>query len=73
MLNDDQSYQIEYRAGSADQHYHTHLPAPTEMFGPERVAGLMLGWAHDRPGWRTTMEWALLPADQTMPDSGPAT
>ncbi|GHE15440.1 hypothetical protein [Streptomyces alanosinicus] len=60
-LNDDMSYQIEYREGSADKHYQTHLPAPHELVGPEPVARLMIDWAHDRPGWREAMQWVPLP------------
>ncbi|MEU2799437.1 hypothetical protein [Streptomyces sp. NPDC007117] len=61
-LNDDLSYQVEYREGSADKHYQAHVPRLHEVFGPEEAtAELMMDWAHDRQGWREALPWTPLP------------
>ncbi|MFC0601161.1 hypothetical protein [Streptomyces palmae] len=59
-LDDDISYQVEYREGSADKHYQAHIPGPIEMTGPETVSRLMFDWAYDRPGWREALPWERL-------------
>ncbi|MFI7316896.1 hypothetical protein [Streptomyces venezuelae] len=60
-LNDDLSYQVEYRAGSADRHYQAHVPRLHEVFGPEAsTAEVMMDWAHDRRGWREALPWASM-------------
>ncbi|GHF77831.1 hypothetical protein [Streptomyces griseosporeus] len=59
-LNDDMSYQVEYRAGGPDQHYQTHISTPHELDRPKPVADLMMDWAHDRPGWREAVPWVPL-------------
>ncbi|QES38575.1 hypothetical protein DEJ48_38830 [Streptomyces venezuelae] len=57
-LNDDRSYQIEYREGSADQHYQAHIPRLHEVFGPEAtIAKTMMDWAHNRTEWRKALPW----------------
>ncbi|MFF9341548.1 hypothetical protein ACF1CG_17630 [Streptomyces sp. NPDC014773] len=57
-LNDDLSYQVEYRAGSADKHYQAHVPRLHDVFGPEALtAKVMMDWAHDRQGWREALPW----------------
>ncbi|MFC0041334.1 hypothetical protein [Actinomadura rayongensis] len=57
-LNDDMTYQVEYREGSADKHFQAHYaPRPFEMFGPGPIAEAMLAWAHDREGWQEAMPW----------------
>ncbi|MFG2022938.1 hypothetical protein [Streptomyces sp. NPDC048825] len=60
-LNDDMSYQVEYREGSADKHYQAHVPKPPDMIGPEPIAKLMVDWAHDRQGWREVLKWVPKP------------
>ncbi|HEY3503920.1 MAG TPA: hypothetical protein VGN37_14180 [Actinocatenispora sp.] len=61
-LNDDVTYQVEYRDGGADKHFQAHYaPRPFEMFGPGPIADVMLGWAHDRQGWRAAMPWVPKP------------
>ncbi|MEU7327964.1 hypothetical protein [Streptomyces parvus] len=61
-LNDDLSYQVEYREGSADKHYQAHVPRLREVFGPEEpTAQVMMDWAHDRQGWREALPWAPIP------------
>jgi hypothetical protein len=59
-LNDDMSYQVEYRAGGPDQHYQSHIPTLPEVERPGPVVGLMMDWAHDRPGWREAVQWVPL-------------
>ncbi|MFE9335115.1 hypothetical protein [Streptomyces sp. NPDC006925] len=56
-LNDDMSYQVEYREGSADKHFQAHVPRPHEMIGPAPIAKVMIDWAYDRGGWREAMPW----------------
>lgn len=59
-LNDDMTYRVEYREGSADRHFQAHYaPRPFEMFGPEPLAKVMMDWAHEGPVWREAMPWAL--------------
>ncbi|MEU3355331.1 hypothetical protein [Streptomyces sp. NPDC037389] len=60
-LNDDMSYQIEYREGGADKHYQAHVPTPPEMIGPAPIAKLMDDWAHDQQGWREAVKWVPMP------------
>ena len=59
-LNDDFSYEVEYRDGGPDRHFGAHVPRQPEMVGPKPIAQLMLDWAHDRPGWRTALPWKPL-------------
>ena len=56
-LNDDFSYQVEYRDGSADQHFQAHIPAQRDVIGVRPVAEVMWGWAHERPRWREAVTW----------------
>ncbi|MFJ1744576.1 hypothetical protein ACIOG4_38815 [Streptomyces microflavus] len=57
-LNDDLSYRVEYREGSAEEHYQAHVPRSHEVFGPEEsTAKVMMDWAHDRQGWREALPW----------------
>ncbi|MEV5346424.1 hypothetical protein [Streptomyces achromogenes] len=61
-LNDDYSYQVEYREGSADKHYQAHVPRLHEVFGPEQsVAKVMTDWAHGGQGWREALPWVPKP------------
>ncbi|MFB7548916.1 hypothetical protein [Streptomyces sp. NPDC056154] len=61
-LNDDYSYQVEYREGSADKHYQAYVPRLHEVFGPEAsIAKVMTDWAHDRQGWREVLPWVPKP------------
>ncbi|MFF7951764.1 hypothetical protein [Streptomyces griseorubiginosus] len=61
-LNDDGSYQVEYREGSADKHCQAHVPRLHEVFGPEEsTAKVMMDWAHDRQGWREALPWTPVP------------
>lgn len=60
-LNDDLSYQVEYREGSAERHYQVHVPRPPEVIGPESIAKVMTDWGRDRQGWREAMPWGPKP------------
>lgn len=67
-MNDDHSCQVEYREGSADRHYQAHVPAPPEVERYQAIATLMNDWGHDRPGWRTAVDWEpkpVAPANQS--------
>jgi hypothetical protein len=65
-LNDDMSYQVEYREGSADKHFQAHVPRPHEIIGPEPIAKVMMDWAHDRQGWREAMAWLPMLCQSTV-------
>ena len=56
-LNDDLSYQVEYRDGGPDW-LTAHVPRTHAVFAVEPVARLLQDWAHDRPGWREALPWA---------------
>jgi hypothetical protein len=60
-LNDDLSYQVEYRDGGPDKHFQAHVPRTHEAFAVEPVAELLQDWANSRPGWREALPWAPLP------------
>jgi len=57
-LNDDGSFQVEYREGSADQHYEAYFPPQPEIIGPGHLAKTMSDWAQGRRGWREALTWA---------------
>ncbi|MFI8849733.1 hypothetical protein [Streptomyces sp. 891-h] len=57
-LNDDFSYQVEYREGSAERHFQAHVPAQPPIIGCEPVARVLQAWAFDRPGWREALPWS---------------
>jgi hypothetical protein len=56
-LNDDLSYLVEYREGSADQHFQARIARQPDMIGVDPVARVVSDWAFDRPGWRDTLPW----------------
>ncbi|MGY3338105.1 hypothetical protein ACVW0K_004204 [Streptomyces filamentosus] len=56
-LDDDLSYQVEYRAGGPDAHFQAWIPRTHEVFAVAPVAEVLQGWAHDRPGWRDALSW----------------
>ncbi|QKW05026.1 hypothetical protein HUT18_00315 [Streptomyces sp. NA04227] len=58
-LNDDLSYQVEYREGGSDRHFEAHVPRQPSIVGPGPVAKVMYDWAHDRDGWREALPWTL--------------
>ncbi|MEW2330699.1 hypothetical protein AB0880_23130 [Micromonospora chersina] len=60
-LNDDMSYQVEYREGGEDKHFEAHVPAQPEVIGVEPVAKVLADWAFDRPGWRDALPWEPWP------------
>ncbi|WP_435123757.1 hypothetical protein [Micromonospora tulbaghiae] len=60
-LNDDLSYQVEYRDGGEDRHFQAHVPAQPEMIGVEPVAKILAAWASGRPGWRDAVAWEPWP------------
>ncbi|MFC5034655.1 hypothetical protein ACQFX6_32210 [Streptomyces sp. DSM 41987] len=59
-LNDDLSYQVEYRDGGPDRHFRAHVPRTHEVFSVQPVAEVLQGWAHGQPGWREALPWAPL-------------
>lgn len=61
-LNDDLSYQVEYREGSADRHFQAHVPRQPDLIGVQPVAQVLADWAFDRPGWREALPWVPWPS-----------
>ncbi|MEV5146741.1 hypothetical protein AB0L14_20440 [Streptomyces sp. NPDC052727] len=54
-LNDDPSYQAEYREGGPDRHVQARVPGEHEAFAVEPVAEGVQAWACQRPGWREAL------------------
>lgn len=73
-LNDDLSYQVEYREGGPDRHFQAHVPAGQGPFSVEPVAKLLQDWAFARPGWREALPWTplTLPPPQEPARSEPS-
>lgn len=61
-LNDDLSYQLEYREGGPERHFQAWAPRGHELFGVEPVARVLQDWACGRPGWREALPWVPWPA-----------
>jgi hypothetical protein len=57
FLNDDLSYQVEYREGGPDSHFQAWVPRGHELFGLEPVAKVLQDWAFGRAGWRAALPW----------------
>jgi hypothetical protein len=63
-LNDDLSYQVEYREGGPDKHFQAWVPRVHEVFAVEPVAKVLQDWAFGRAGWRNALAWvAWSPSD----------
>ncbi|MEU7278774.1 hypothetical protein AB0A69_08380 [Streptomyces sp. NPDC045431] len=60
-LNDDLSYQVEYREGGADRHFQAHVPRRHEVFALEPVAEVVRDWARGGKAWRTALPWTPWP------------
>ncbi|WP_420082290.1 hypothetical protein ACN6AT_04885 [Streptomyces sp. JL4002] len=56
-LNDDLSYQVEYREGGPDRHFQTWIARGPGVFTVEPAAEVLQGWAAGRPGWREEQTW----------------
>jgi hypothetical protein len=51
-VDPDGGFVLEYRAGSADEHYSVgRVPR-------DAVHAAFVGWAEDRPGWNLGFQWA---------------
>ena len=61
-LNDDLSYQLEYREGGPEQHFQAEMERGHEIFGLEPVAKILQDWARGRPGWRDALHWRPWPS-----------
>ncbi|MFE2021532.1 hypothetical protein ACFW9O_26175 [Streptomyces sp. NPDC059499] len=57
FLNDDLSYQVEYREGGPDRHFQTRVPRGRGVFTVEPAAEVLQGWVSERPGWREAYSW----------------
>ncbi|WP_189814935.1 hypothetical protein [Streptomyces olivaceoviridis] len=56
-LNDDLSYQVEYREGGPERHFQARVAREHEVFAVEPVAEVVQAWAFERPGWREALPW----------------
>ncbi|MEU4087821.1 hypothetical protein [Streptomyces aureus] len=65
-LNDDLSYQVEYREGGPDKHFYAHVPREHEVFAVEPVADVLVRWARGRPGWHEALAWAPWSPDEPV-------
>lgn len=70
-LNDDFSYQVEYREGGDHLHFEAHVPWQGDIVGPEPVAKVLGDWMRGGDSWRTALPWTpLFPAGKDRPQSG---
>jgi hypothetical protein len=60
-LNDDLSYQVEYREGGADRHFRAHVPRRDGADGHEPVRRVVAAWAFGQAGWRDALPWTPCP------------
>ncbi|MFJ4415061.1 DUF6891 domain-containing protein [Streptomyces sp. NPDC088925] len=70
---DEGSYQVEYRDGSARRHFQAHTD------DADAVAAALTGWARRTPGWDAALTWSLLdlgepdgPGDSAPDEMAPA-
>lgn len=56
-LNDDHSYQIEYREGGPERHFQAQIDPQPELAGVEPVARILQDWASGGNTWRTALPW----------------
>lgn len=56
-LNDDLSYQVEYREGGPDHHFQAQIQAQPEVVGVRPVARILQDWAVSGTVWRTALPW----------------
>ncbi|MFF8556610.1 hypothetical protein ACF058_27745 [Streptomyces sp. NPDC015501] len=61
LLRENNTYQLEYRDGVAEQHYQT------QTISQEKVLAALLGWAGAKPGWRDGFMWNSI-AEQFSPN-----
>ncbi|TDC38153.1 hypothetical protein E1211_08155 [Micromonospora sp. 15K316] len=61
FLNDDLSYQVEYREGGEDKHFQAHVPRQPVVIGVEPIAKVLADWASGGPGWREALPWEAWP------------
>ncbi|MDH6678694.1 ABC-type Mn2+/Zn2+ transport system ATPase subunit [Rhodococcus sp. LBL1] len=57
-LNDDLSYEVEFREGGTDRHFQALVPHEREVLAVEVVSEVLQAWAFERPGWREALPWA---------------
>ncbi|MFF0203872.1 hypothetical protein [Streptomyces sp. NPDC005017] len=51
LLRDDNTYQLEFRDGTAAEHYQTLT------LSQEKVITALSGWAEGRPDWKDAFMW----------------
>lgn len=62
LLRDDNIYQLEYRDGTAREHYQTRTVSQ------EKVLMAMLGWAAGRADWRDALMWNNIASECEAPE-----
>ncbi|MDP5309974.1 hypothetical protein P8A21_03165 [Streptomyces poriferorum] len=50
-LRDDNTYQLEFRDGTAAEHYQTRT------ISQDKVIAALSGWSEGRPEWKDTFMW----------------
>ncbi|WP_051717071.1 hypothetical protein [Streptomyces sp. NRRL F-5727] len=60
-LRDDNTYQLEFRDGTAAEHYQTRT------ISQEKVIVALSGWAKERPGWKVAFMWNNIGASFETP------
>ncbi|MFE1408287.1 hypothetical protein ACFW5D_32645 [Streptomyces sp. NPDC058770] len=66
-LNDDLSYQVEYREGGPEKHFQAWVDTRDQgPFAVEPVAEVLRGWAFGRASWRQALPW--VPFAAPLPD-----
>ncbi|MEU3601584.1 hypothetical protein ABZ714_23120 [Streptomyces sp. NPDC006798] len=60
LLCENNTFQLEYRDGTAELHYRTRTVSR------EKVLGALLGWAHAEPDWKDGFMWHNI-AEQFTP------
>ncbi|MEU9042860.1 MULTISPECIES: hypothetical protein [unclassified Kitasatospora] len=68
LLRENNTYQLEYRDGVAEQHFQTMTVSQ------EKVLVALLGWAAAKPGWQDGFMWNNIgeqfsSSDQPAPES----
>ncbi|MEV6957447.1 hypothetical protein [Streptomyces sp. NPDC051183] len=72
LLRENNTYQLEYRNGVAEQHFQTMTVSQ------EKVLAALLGWAVSKPGWQDGFMWNNIgeqfsSSDQETPESADGT
>ncbi|WP_063834910.1 hypothetical protein [Streptomyces sp. NRRL F-4474] len=64
LLRENNTYQLEYRDGMAEQHFQTMTVSQ------EKVLTALLGWAAAKPGWQDAFMWNNIGEQFSSSDHG---